>query len=108
MADLLVRFAADVAQRRRDGRTALHLAAKGGHDVLCQLLLSQGCEPNLTDEAGETPWSLAFAEAHVRCCRILLDGGAEVKPVESQRWVPPYTEMDPAEHNRARKGRTSQ
>jgi len=107
-ADLLVRFAADVNMRRSDGRVPLHLAAAAGHDVVCQLLLAQGAEPNVADVAGEAPFALALARTHVRCCRLLLDSGAAVKAVDSQRWVPPYTELGPEEHRRQRKGGVTQ
>lgn len=49
MTDVLVRFAADLNARCCRGQTVLHLAAKAGRDVVCQLLLAQGSEPNAVD-----------------------------------------------------------
>jgi len=97
IAELLLRYQADVHLGCRSGRMPTHAAAAKGHDTLCRLLLRQRAEPNVADATGETPFSLAFREARVGCCRALLDARAEVLAVDSQRWTPPYTELNPRE-----------
>lgn len=106
VADALLRFAADVNAQRADGRTPVHLAAQAGHDVLCRLLILQGAGPGVEDNGGLTPFDLAFRESQVKCCRLLLESGAEVRPVGPDLgWAPPYTEMDPHEHESMRTGK---
>ena len=36
----------------KDGDTALMLAAKGGHEEICRLLLNRGANANVTDTVG--------------------------------------------------------
>eukprot|EP00927_Polykrikos_kofoidii_P048768 TRINITY_DN42982_c0_g1_i1.p1 TRINITY_DN42982_c0_g1~~TRINITY_DN42982_c0_g1_i1.p1 ORF type:complete len:386 (-),score=51.79 TRINITY_DN42982_c0_g1_i1:284-1441(-) len=105
VADLLLRYAADANMRRHDGRTPLHTSAGAGHDVVLRLLLSQGAEVDIEDAKGETAFALAFEGSHVTCCRSLLGAGAEVLPVGKGAgcgWAPPYTALDPQEHESMR------
>ncbi|KAJ5480131.1 hypothetical protein N7530_005640 [Penicillium desertorum] len=62
----------------RAGYTALKWAISGGHLNVCQFLLSQGADPNITDEEEFT--ELAFAAQHGReaIVRLLVDWGADV------------------------------
>mmetsp|Transcript_38975 Transcript_38975/g.122885 ORF Transcript_38975/g.122885 Transcript_38975/m.122885 type:complete len:384 (+) Transcript_38975:65-1216(+) len=97
LADLLVRSRADANAQCRLGRGPLHMAAMRGHDALVLQLLAARAEPSAADASGEAPFALAFRSAHTGCCRALLEAGAEVRAVDSNRWSPPYTELEPGE-----------
>ena len=47
-----------------NGRTALHLAAAGGHDDVVAMLLLDGADADLADAQGFTPRQLAEAGGH--------------------------------------------
>lgn len=65
------------------GRTALHLAAAGGHaDVVAALLLA-GCDVNITDGAGCTALQHAAADGHLEVVRQLIQHGADVNHQDS-------------------------
>ena len=49
-ATLLLRAGADYSLKGRDGETALHLAAAGGHTEIIRILISAGASINETDD----------------------------------------------------------
>jgi ankyrin repeat protein len=59
VADLLLRYGADVNARGDQGMTPLHAAALGGNLDLADLLLKRGANPALKDDAGQTPLQIA-------------------------------------------------
>lgn len=59
-------------------RTALHLAAKAGHDDVVKLLLVKGAYPSPRDAGRQvTPLHLAAMEGRGPCVKRLLDAGAD-------------------------------
>ena len=58
--------------------TPLYLAAKGGHEALCLLLLGHGAEidPGI-DYHGITPFEEAAKQGNINLMQLLLDHGAE-------------------------------
>ena len=58
--------------------TPLYLAAKGGHEALCLLLLGHGAEidPGI-DYHGITPFEEATKQGNINLMQLLLDHGAE-------------------------------
>jgi truncated hemoglobin YjbI len=52
---VLLDYGADVSDRGRYGRTALHYAVRGGKLPLIELLLERGADPNALDNQGRTP-----------------------------------------------------
>ncbi|KAF3935568.1 Ankyrin-2 [Dactylella cylindrospora] len=47
-----------------DGSTPLHYAIRQGNDQMAKTLLSQGADPDLRENHGETPLSLSFKNRH--------------------------------------------
>ena len=48
-----------------DGSTALHMACKGGHNKICELLLLHGADASLRTEDGSTNLILASASGNL-------------------------------------------
>jgi ankyrin repeat protein len=64
--------------REHAGCTALHCAAQGGHEEALRLLLEGGCDPNLSDEAGDTALLLACSHGHSALVQALLTHDAAI------------------------------
>jgi len=58
--------------RMKNGKTLLHAALFYGKEKLVQLLLDQGCNPNLENDAGLTPLELAAAQSLPEEFQLLL------------------------------------
>lgn len=58
-----------------DGRTPLHLAARGGHTATVELLLHNNADPNAADGAGRTPLALAEGAGHAECAAAIRRAG---------------------------------
>ncbi|XP_071142079.1 protein fem-1 homolog B-like [Mytilus edulis] len=55
------------------GWTALTRAAIGGHVEVCQLLLENKCNKDITQDRGYTALMSAASGGHVEVCRLLLE-----------------------------------
>jgi ankyrin repeat protein len=60
-------------------RTALHVAAREGHEDVVKLLVSSGAEVNLHDEDYYSPLHYACMEGHIAVATILLGSGANAQ-----------------------------
>jgi len=58
-----------------DGRTALHVAAAGGHVKVCSFLVSKGAKVNALDNWGGRPLDDAIRMGRLQCMRILKGFG---------------------------------
>ncbi|TMW55457.1 hypothetical protein Poli38472_010339 [Pythium oligandrum] len=67
----------DVDSRSAENLTALHYAARGGHNECTRLLLAAGADPNVQDERRITPLHLAAVGGHALCVKLLLDHHAD-------------------------------
>src|SRR5258708_11105663 len=63
MSRFLLMNASDPNARRRDGKTALHLAAARGYDDLVQMLIHRGAATDVRDADGKTPLAVATGSA---------------------------------------------
>ena len=59
-----------------EGRTALHLAAAGGHLATVELLLHNNADPNARDGAGRTALATAESAGHGEVAALLRQAGA--------------------------------
>jgi len=64
------------------GVTWLHVAALLGDLDSVKRAENLGVSINVSDEKGETPFSLAMKEGHLDVCNYFLDKGVELVPVE--------------------------
>jgi ankyrin repeat protein len=60
------------------GATALHWAAKNGHDDVAQLLIDNKADVNVQDVGGATPLIAASIFGHTGIVKMLLANGADV------------------------------
>lgn len=63
MSRFLLINASDPNARRRDGKTALHLAAARGYDDMVQMLIHRGAVTDVRDSDGKTPLDVATGSA---------------------------------------------
>ena len=65
-------------ERDRQGRTALHIAAYHGHELLVAALVVHGADVDMADHAGLTPLHMAAAAGRLEAARKLVSSGAKV------------------------------
>ena len=76
----------DSALRYAVGWTALHHAAKGGHEAAVLLLLQAGAAVDAVDYMRTTPLMLAARGNHDRVVSLLLTSGADAVRAEASIW----------------------
>lgn len=69
------------------GRSALHYAAERNAECV-ELLLNQGCDPDVRDSDGDTPLHWASFKNNVSCVSMLLHNGASVDPLDDHDNTP--------------------
>lgn len=57
--------------------TALHVAAKVGHEAVVHALLREGADPNIANLHGDTPLHCACRRNHLRTVKRLVSAGAK-------------------------------
>jgi ankyrin repeat protein len=84
---LLAKSTGSCDPRDNQGRTPLHLAARGGHIVVVERLLEHGLDVNAKDSRGDQVISYAASGASVAIvCRILDHPSLCIE--KSERWSP--------------------
>lgn len=74
-----------------DGVTGLHVAAQGGHLEMVNLLLGEGVDVSIKDDAGRTPLALAIAGNHGEVAQALVARGSDPNT--------PYVDDEGETHN---------
>jgi ankyrin repeat protein len=64
--------------------TALHLAARGGHEMLAKILLERGADIDEKSSTGETALFMASKAGHGAVAKLLLESGASVQEKSDQ------------------------
>ena len=70
---LLLENGANVDALNQQGFTALHVAAKAGHEGICSFLLERSADPNVKGHRSKTPLHKA---KHPKIVQLLLERGA--------------------------------
>jgi ankyrin repeat protein len=73
---------ADVDVKDNDGRGALHLAAKNGHEAVLRLLLKHMVDADTKDNDERTALHLATENGHEAVLRLLLEHKVDVDAVK--------------------------
>jgi ankyrin repeat protein len=55
----VIEMGIDIDTKNEEGQTAMHMAAFTGNDLVVKYLADNGADINVTDNYGETPWSMA-------------------------------------------------
>ncbi|XP_069687335.1 uncharacterized protein [Periplaneta americana] len=66
----------------KDGRTALHLAAAGGHLAVVEYLLRYGADINMDDNTGQRPLHIAVSFGHLSIVKYFVENEAVLKSVD--------------------------
>eukprot|EP00850_Spirogloea_muscicola_P010889 SM000065S20238 [mRNA] locus=s65:596544:598708:+ [translate_table: standard] len=73
--------------RAMDGDTPLMLAARFGHQAVCEALLVEGAMPNARNAIQNGPLHEAARNGRVVCCQLLLSAGADVNMQGENGWT---------------------
>lgn len=76
-AKLLLAYGANVNHQDAYQRTALRFAASDGNDEKVRFLLDSKADPNIVDDNGESPLTVAVYKHH-ECAKILVESGADI------------------------------
>ena len=70
------------------GNTGLHWSARLGLNAMARLLIENGANPNIRNDANDTPLHWAAREGQKELVVILLAHGAKVNAVGKAGWTP--------------------
>lgn len=78
IAMLLAQSGADIDQRDKEGRTALHVAIENNFSHLACSLINCGCNLNIANKEGLRPIHLAISQNNDLVIRRLVESGCEI------------------------------
>ncbi|KAK3344412.1 Glycerophosphoryl diester phosphodiesterase family-domain-containing protein [Lasiosphaeria hispida] len=89
---MLVDAGVDVNWQDKTGETALHIAARFGHDDCARVLLKGTDQQKANLELVEksfawTPLHIAAVDGHLSVAQLLVDAGADADKVDSSGWT---------------------
>ncbi|KAK4667246.1 Glycerophosphocholine phosphodiesterase [Podospora pseudopauciseta] len=92
IVEMLVHAGVDINWQDKTGETALHIAARFGHDECAKVLLEgtadQKADFELTEKAfAWTPLHIAAVDGHLSVVKLLVEAGAEVDKPDSSGWT---------------------
>ncbi|KAJ4306986.1 Glycerophosphocholine phosphodiesterase [Collariella sp. IMI 366227] len=92
IVEMLVDAGVDINWQDKDGETALHIAARFGHDECARVLLKGTAEQKANLELAEnsyawTPLHVAAVDGHLPVAQLLVDAGADVGKLDSSGWT---------------------
>ncbi|EGY20009.1 hypothetical protein VD0002_g8573 [Verticillium dahliae] len=92
IVEMLVEAGVDINWRDKTGETALHLAARFGHDDCAKVLLKGTSEQKADTEIMEstynwTPLHVAAVDGHLAMVQLLIDAGAKITKPDSSGWT---------------------
>jgi glycerophosphodiester phosphodiesterase len=92
IVEMLVDAGVDINWQDKGGETALHIAARFGHDECAAVLLKGTAEQKANLELAEhsfawTPLHIAAVDGHLPVAQLLADAGADVDKLDSSGWT---------------------
>ncbi|KAK3304381.1 Glycerophosphoryl diester phosphodiesterase family-domain-containing protein [Chaetomium strumarium] len=92
IVEMLVDAGVDINWQDKVGETALHIAARFGHDECARVLLKGTAEQKANLDLVEnsfawTPLHIAAVDGHLSVAQILVDAGADVDKPDSSGWT---------------------
>ena len=93
IVNLLVDAGVDVNFQDQQGETALHIAARFGHEDCARALLASRSEGHLVDTElaeksyGWTPLFTASVNGQLSVVKLLVDAGAQITKLDSSGWT---------------------
>ncbi|KAI9876822.1 MAG: Glycerophosphocholine phosphodiesterase [Pleopsidium flavum] len=92
IVDLLVEAGVDINYQDEQGETALHVAARFGHEKCAKLLLDgtqdQRADTEIAEKTfGWTPLFIASVDGHLRIVDLLVDAGADLDRPDLSGWT---------------------
>lgn len=90
---LLVDIGVDINYQDDQGETALHIAARFGHEECARILLNGSSQQRANFEIAEntfawTPLFIACIDGHPPIVDLLIEAGAELDRIDSSGWTP--------------------
>ncbi|XP_036070360.1 ankycorbin [Oryzias melastigma] len=78
VASLLAKKGSNAVKLDNEGKSALHVAAAGGHTDCLAAILAHGADLSVSDASGFTALHLAAKNNHVECCKKLVQNKCAV------------------------------